>query len=493
MLVLLPRTEADLERSCRLLLTEPSRLSELQARVRAGEDPLGEAFCFLRSARVRRQSGAFYTPPPMVQRMASWVVEQRPVRVVDTGCGSGRFAVALRRAGFAGEIVAVDTDPLAVLMTRAHVAAAGLGEVDARVQDFTQIDLPPVAGATAFLGNPPYVRHHDLDPSTKAEARETALKLGMELSGLAGLHALFLLAVARASRPGDLGCFVTSAEWMDTGYGQVMRTLLAGGLGLVWLDVESRRERVFEDALTTASVFGWRCGHRGEAVVNGSAVSRQELRRAKRWSTLGEGPPFAGAGIPLGSIARVHRGVATGANGFFTLRRERAAELGLERWTVPCLTRARQVIEAAPTVRAADCSHLLLDLDGSPPDNAALHSYLASGETQDLHQRYLCRHRQPWWRVGGKPPPPIVVTYMARRPPVFAFNPDGCRILNVLHGLYPREPLSDAQLAALVTWLNHHARDLRGHRTYQGGLMKWEPRDLEAAMIPPPDFLEKGP
>lgn len=43
-------------------------------------------------------------------------------------------------------------------------------------------------GTTAYLGNPPYLRHYDLPPKTKAWAQTAAALLGRSVSGLAGVH-----------------------------------------------------------------------------------------------------------------------------------------------------------------------------------------------------------------------------------------------------------------------------------------------------------------
>ena len=74
-------------------LTARAQVAAAQAAIDAGEDPLGEAFCRLRSPVVRRPSGATYTPLPIVRAMVDWAAEQgAPTRVVDPGAGSGRFA-----------------------------------------------------------------------------------------------------------------------------------------------------------------------------------------------------------------------------------------------------------------------------------------------------------------------------------------------------------------------------------------------------------------
>jgi adenine-specific DNA-methyltransferase len=98
---------------------------------------------------------------------------------------------------------------------------------------------------------------------------------------------------------------------------------------------------------------------------------------------------------------------------------------------------------------------------------------------------YICKHRRPWWRLGCGDPPPVVVSYMARQAPSFALNPDGLIPVNIAHGLYPREHLGESELKALVKVLNDNRDSFKGFgRTYYGGMEKFEPRELEALMIP---------
>ena len=72
---------------------------------------------------------------------------------------------------------------------------------------------------------------------------------------------------------------------------------------------------------------------------------------------------------------------------------------------------------------------------------------------------------------------------MARRPPAFVRNLALARHINIAHGLYPREPLSDQTLDSLAQILRSVVCQSQG-RTYAGGLTKFEPREMERIPVP---------
>ena len=78
----------------------PGEVARVRAAIRAGEDPLGEAFCKLRDAATRRADGAVYTPGQLVGPMVDWVLDQQPGRVVTAAAGragsSARYSAGVR-------------------------------------------------------------------------------------------------------------------------------------------------------------------------------------------------------------------------------------------------------------------------------------------------------------------------------------------------------------------------------------------------------------
>lgn len=491
---------------------QPASVDTVRGSILRGLDPLGDAICSLRSTSERRLLGAFYTPTAIVKNMVAWALARKPARFVDPGCGSGRFAAEAVRQNPDLEVVAIDVDPLATLACRAVLATLGTERSMVLNRDYTSMSLPPSAGRTAFVGNPPYVRHHRLTAEQKAMAKRTAAEIGIELSGLSGLHVHFFLATLRHAHPGDVGCFITSSEWLDVSYGAALRTALLDGMGGVGLHLLPPEVAAFNDAMTTAVITCFEVGKTSSGVrmrtapsasalgdldSGGRIVPLSRLREARRWTPLfkpGDRPERAGL-VRLGEIVRVSRGAVTGANRFFVMSPTDARRLGLSRYVVPALTSAREVLGARGVVRADASRRVLLDppatVELGAVEHEALRRYLARGEQQGVADTYICSHRRPWWRVAAKFPP-IVATYMARQPPAFALNPDGLAILNVLLGFFPKVPLDEDQLLGLVQYLNEHRHDLRGSgRTYQGGLEKFEPREMEAIEVPTPSELRR--
>ena len=465
--------------------------------IKAGEDPLGDAFCRIRSPIDRRDQGQFFTPPEIVEPMIEWVLKKKPARIIDGGVGSGRYLMALARHEYRGSVIGVDLDPVATLLARANLAVLKPAfAFEIRNQDFLTTPIKPIDAVTAFIGNPPYVRHHDLSALTKKRAQTIAQRLNVKLSGLAGLHILFTLRMVEQSKVGDVGCLVTSSEWIDTRYGSVLRELSASTLGLERADLIDPRSIAFDDAMASALIYSWTLGQTSRARFR-RVANRKQLRTLAggvemgwpklikpRWSPLFDSEVEIRGTKRLGDIARVHRGSATGANSFFVMTRDQARERGIENWVVPCLTRAAEVIEAGGIIRADRVSKVILDLPVSIPlEDEDLAAYIKTGERAGFDKRYLCAHRNPWYRLGLKPAADIVATYMARQPPVFALNAPNVRSTNTVHGIYLRDTkCSQKSKKDLVSWLNAHRNEFSG-RTYHGGLTKFEPGEMESIAL----------
>ena len=276
----------------------------MREQVRAGGDPLGEAFCALRGPGRRRGLGQTFTPAPVIDSMIAWAAASgcRPARVVDPGCGSARFLLAAGRRWPDAELVGVEIDPAAAILGRASLAMAGLAARSRVVLgDYRSARLPRAGGPTLYLGNPPYVRHHHIAAGWKDWLRRAAAEQGLPASALAGLHAHFFLATARRAVPGDTGVLITAAEWLDVNYGSLVRGLLLGSLGGRALHLIEPASPVFADAAATSVIACFQPGTAARTVRLRRVASASQLGR------LGGGravpAPVLRAAAPLGPAA----------------------------------------------------------------------------------------------------------------------------------------------------------------------------------------------
>lgn len=487
---------------------DPAEVEAAQRAVLAGKDPLGSRFCAIRSPETRRRLGATYTPGEIVRAMVAWAKEERkePVRIVDPGAGSGRFLVVAARRFPHSKLVGVEIDPLAALMLRANAAVLGFADrLEVCLEDYRALALPQVDGPTLFIGNPPYVRHHDIGAFWKAWFAETAAKHSFKASKLAGSHIHFFLKTRDLAQPGDFGAFITAAEWLDVNYGSVLRQMLADGLGGAALHVIDAKALPFGETLATGAITCFRVGNRPRQMSlrsvdrlnaltplsRGKAVDWDELCTAPRWSFFVREEPRPAPGmLELGELFRVHRGQVTGSNATWI---ENAAMREIPaRYLRPTVTRARELIAAGETLgserlrRVLDLPVDLSSLAGA--ERRAVDAFLKWAKAQGAHRGYIATHRRAWWAVELRVPAPILCTYMARGAPTFVHNTAEARHLNIAHGLYPRGPMSKTQLADLLAYLRRHA-GTDGGRVYAGGLVKFEPRELERLCVPRLDQL----
>ena len=354
------------------------------ARVRAGEDPLGDRYTAIRSAADRRPQGVTLTPHRIVKAMIGWAEKEAralgsPRRIVDPGAGTGRFAMAAACRFPEAEIVAVENDPDLVLLLRANLKVAGFDRrVSVVTTDFRTVRLEPASGPTLFTGNPPYVRHHGISPEWKQWYVKTCAKHGITASQLAGLHLHFFAHISAIASDGDFGCLITAAEWLDVGYGGALRSLLANGLGGAEIHILHPAAEAFPGTMSTAAITGFRIGRRPQSLLlrsvdepkhldrleGGRSVPWTKLSQEPKWSILVREAPKPPPGtIELGELCRVHRGQVTGSNRVWIAGKH---SYGLpDAFLKPTITRAEELIKTEPTL--ADHRHLarVVDLPAS--------------------------------------------------------------------------------------------------------------------------------
>ena len=157
------------------------------------------------------------------------------------------------------------------------------------------------------------------------------------------------------------------------------------------------------------------------------------------------------------------------------------------------MTRARELFAAGAALADGSALKRVIDLPVdlsvfNAADRKAIERFLKFAKAAGVDTGYVAENRKAWWSVGLRAPAPILATYMARRSPAFVRNLALARHINIAHGLYPREPLTDDVLTRLAEYLSTGTTVQQG-RTYAGGLTKFEPREMERIFVPTPSEL----
>jgi adenine-specific DNA-methyltransferase len=202
--------------------------------------------------------------------------------------------------------------------------------------------------------------------------------------------------------------------------------------------------------------------------------------------------------VPLAKYASCSRGIATGANDYFTLSEPKrlAHRIPLED-LLPCVTKSSDVPGHVFTQDDYDAlsktgSRVYL-LNPRLPLSENTRDYIDEGVRRGVNLRYLPSHRETWYLPERQTPAPIWVMVFSRRRTRFVWNRSGVNHLTTFHGIYPNNLGRDFFAALLAyLWSDACQRLMQEHqRHYGNGLKKYEPRDIEKVLVP--DFERCDP
>ena len=359
-----------------------------------------------------------FTPRDIADWMTAWACAGHPATILEPGAGRGVFLDAIEalwqtRKGDRPAVTAFETDATlcAELLRRCDA-----GHVNVRHADF--ITAGRVARFDACVANPPYVRHHEL---RYPERFYTAFdrQIGARLSRMTNLYGLFLLRIWSSLSHGGRAAVITPAEWLNADFGCALKRYLLSENALDGLVHFAPSALAFPDALTTAVIVLLRRGRAtDEAIraahvadcgalqrlqlVDASAIHRKALDPAKKWSRLFEtSRPARGRALSrhtLGAFAECTRGIATGANAFFTLSESERRAHGIDLHDVaPCVAKAGHVSDVlfddGALQRLIASPRKVWLLRPRMPLRAAVVKYLAIGRRLGIDRRYLPAHR----------------------------------------------------------------------------------------------------
>jgi len=476
-----------------------------------------------RTAIERNKSGQFATPPALASDIVDYSLRRVPdgqIDFLEPSCGSGSFFSALIRninheRHYLASAVGVELDPR---FAEAAIGLWGDRGLEVVLDDFIEYSKRSERMTNLLIANPPYVRHHYLDKAMKAQLKSLIdERFPWKVSGLSGLYTYFMLLCHKQLAPGAVSTWLIPTEFMDVNYGEALRRYLSSMVKLERIHQFDPSDVQFGDALVSSAVVVFineapSSTHIAEFTYGGSLSQPRETRLIpirdldpiKKWTRPSLSSKASKIDEPrLGDFFKIHRGLATGANGVFILPRSAAIQLGIESEHLrPILPSPRKLTELV--IDADEDGWPLIDtplalIDSTMADHElelvapGLWAYLNSFDLEKIRSGYLVQRRVPWYRQEQRHASPFVCTYMGRggdklHPFRFILNKSQATATNMFLMLYPRPALlsrinADPTLLEKIhqCLLSVEPAELSAAgRIYGGGLQKIEPKELAA-------------
>lgn len=481
---------------------------------------------FIENETAQKLRGGYYTPLDLATFIARWVKEITPARLLEPSCGDGAFFAALANAkGFQkAEVIAFELETEESRKAQIKARDVGLFRVDVRNTDFLQWALDEFVGGATFdavIGNPPFVRYQYLPELFQARAEQVFKQLNLPFTKHTNAWVPFILASMALLRPGGRLAMVVPAEIIHVTHAQSLRSYLGRECRrLVVIDPE---ELWFSDTLQGAVILLAEkalVGEKAEGLGMYSVKGREFLRLPPsevfdapkaingktvegKWTRALLDLETRSLIDELESRSEVHRfcdiaqvdvGIVTGANKFFLVPDETVRTNRLEKWAHPMFGRS----EHCPGIVYDNRQHAENASKGNPSNflwfredskgqiDSAARAYIRQGEAQDLHTRYKCRVRTPWYTVPSVYSTEVGMLKRSHNTPRLILNRMGAYTTDTAYRIRARGIVAERLVGSFVNPLTALSAELEG-RHYGGGVLELIPSEIERLLVPLPD------
>ena len=462
----------------------------------------------------RKEFAQFFTPQPIANLMSDWLLGNKSLKtVLEPAFGLGIFSRTLLSKQDKLKIKGFDIDE--TIFNEARTYFKSHKNVSLNLEDYMYNDWKNKYDG--IICNPPYLKFHDYD--NKQILQEVENNLKFKFNGFTNLYTLFLLKSTFQLKKEGRTAYIIPSEFLNSDYGRLVKEYLLKTKTLRHLFVIDFKENVFDDAMTTASIL-LLANDKNNSEINISTIdSKADLQlidayiksypkekgefnfklndldpniKWRKYYQLQNSINYKNL-VPFSSYAKVVRGIATGANDYFTFKESKAKEFSIPKENLmPCICKAKDVKSNFFT--ESDYKNLVKNnelaylFDGQNSNNKSVLNYIEKGVKEKVNEKYLTKSRKPWYSLENRPPAPIWVSVFNRNGVKFIRNESKISNLTIFHCVYPTNSnlfskvTNDLLFAYLLTDV---AKEIfsDNRREYGNGLKKFEPNDLNKSKM----------
>ncbi len=481
---------------------------------------------FIINETAQKLRGGYYTPIELANFISKWVVEGNAKDILEPSCGDGIFLETINtlsttyKTNFTG--VELEEIEAAKAQERSNYCSnLNCNIINNNFLSWAIGNLDQEPMFDAIVGNPPFVRYQYLPDLMQAEAETIFKFLNIKFTKHTNAWVPFVLASLHMLKPGGRLGMVVPAEIMHVIHAQSVRSYISkvcsktlifdpediwfeGTLqGAVILFAEKKENiDIPSQGLSIIQTKGLGFTKKSPSeyynnaiYTNGDTVkgkwtyallSRNEFNVYKATQRNNFVSKFA-------EIADVDVGIVTGANYFFLVNDEVVQKYDLSQYSHPMFGRSEHcpgiIYDANQhsrnTQRALPTNFIWFNVDSSEHFTDLQQQYIDFGEQRELHTRYKCRIRTPWYKVPSVYSTPLCMLKRSHSLPriivnrLNAFTTDTAYRIKIL-----RPDLTPDLLAySFINSLTALSAELEG-RHYGGGVLELVPSEIEKLLVP---------
>ena len=476
---------------------------------------------------IQKLRGGYYTPKAIACFLAKWAISKGNEKILEPSCGDGNIVgeailrfkeLGIDKQGNKGSITGIELIKEEAL--KANVRATELGYDSATIVNsdfFHFLNLNKNEKYDVVLGNPPFIRYQNFPIKHRELAISMMNDLGLKPNKLTNIWVPFLiLSSTRLSRNGRLA-MVIPAELFQVKYAAETRVFLSNFFDritivtfekLVFKNIQQEVVLMLceKNVLHNKGIRTIECKNMADLKhidfnkINASNVkpidhttekwtkyflSEKEIHLLKRLK-------MDRRVIPCSDILEVDVGLVTGRNEFFMLRKDQVKEWNLKEYTIPVVSKSNQLkgvtfsqedyIENSEENKSV---YLFI-----PPNNdfeklpKVCQDYIKYGELNNFHTGYKCRIRKRWYITPSLWSPNGFALRQVGDYPKLILNETGASSTDTVHRVRFKGCV-DGQLIAIsfLNSLSFAFSEITG-RSYGGGILTFEPTEIEDLRIP---------